>query len=68
MIHDSSKDYDTGEVLMLHDGKTTVQEVYDFLKKCYSQEIEEGDQLEFYDASEYNGFLNPHTIKFCPKN
>lgn len=68
MIYESSKDDGTGEIVIFHDGKTTIQEVYDYLEKSYSLEIEEGDQLQFFNASECNGFLNPPTIKFYHKN
>jgi len=42
MIYESSKDYGTGEILMIHDGETTVQEVRDYLQRNHSQEMSEG--------------------------
>jgi hypothetical protein len=63
MIYESSKDYGTGEILMIHDGETTVQEVCDYLQRNHSQEVNEGDQLHFTDASDNHGMTNPATIK-----
>jgi len=68
MIYESSKNYSTGEILMIHDGETTVQEVRDYLQRNYSQEMSEGDQLQFEDASEHRGMKNPATISFSPAN
>lgn len=68
MIYESSKDYGTGDILMLHDGETTVQEACDYLQRNHSQEVNEGDQLHFTDASEYHGVKNPATIEFSPAN
>ena len=56
MIYESSKDYGTGEILMIHDGETTAQEVCDYLQRNHSQDVNEGDQLQFTDASEYHGY------------
>jgi len=66
MIHESSKNYGTGEILMIHDGTTSTQDVCDYLKRNYSQDVNEGDQLHFTRASEYRGMLNPATIVFYP--
>jgi hypothetical protein len=63
MIYESAKDYGTGEILMIHDGETTVQEVCDYLQRNHSQEVNEGDQLHFTDASDNHGMTNPATIK-----
>jgi len=68
MIYESSKDYGTGEILMIHDGATTMQEVCDYLQRNHSQEVNEGDQLHFTDASECYGMTNPATINFSPAN
>ena len=68
MIYESSKDYGTGEILMIHDGETTVQEVCDYLQRNHSQEVNEGDQLHFTDASDNHGMTNPATINFSPAN
>lgn len=68
MIYESSKDYGTGEILMIHDGETTVREVCDYLQRNYSQEVSEGDRLHFTKASEYWGMTNPATINFSPAN
>jgi hypothetical protein len=51
MIYESSKDYGTGEILMIHDGETTTQEVCDYLHRNHSQDVNEGDQLQFTDAT-----------------
>jgi hypothetical protein len=63
MIYESAKDYGTGEILMIHDRETTVQEVCDYLQRNHSQEVNEGDQLHFTDASDNHGMTNPATIK-----
>jgi len=68
MIHESSKDYGTGEILMIHDGETTTQEVCDYLQRNHSQEVNTGDKLHFTNASEYCGMENPATINFSPAN
>ena len=68
MIYESSKDYGTGEILMIHDGETTVQEACDYIQRNYSQDVNEGDQLQFTDASECYGMTNPATINFSPAN
>ena len=68
MIYESAKDYGTGEILMIHDGETTVQEVCDYLQRNHSQEVNEGDQLHFTDASDNHGMTNPATINFSPAN
>ena len=68
MIYESSKDYGTGEILMIHDGETTVQEVCDYLQCNHSQEVNAGDQLHFTDASECRGMISPATINFSPAN
>ena len=66
MIYESSKDYGTGEILMIHDGETTVQEACHYLQRNHSQDVNEGDQLQFTDASECHGMPNPATINFSP--
>ena len=68
MIYESSKDYGAGEILMIHDGKTTTQEACDYLQRNHSQEVNEGDQLQFTDASECHGMTNPATIIFSHAN
>lgn len=68
MIYESSKDYGTGEILMIHDGETAVQEVCDYLQRNYSQEVNKGDELQFTDASECLGMTNPAMINFSPAN
>jgi len=68
MIYESSKDYGTGEILMIHDGTTSKQDVCDHLKRNHSQDVNEGDRLHFTSASEYRGMLNPATIVFSPAN
>jgi hypothetical protein len=66
MIYESLKDYGTGEILMIHDGETTVQEACDYLQRNHFQDVNEGDQLQFTDASDFYGMTNPATINFSP--
>jgi hypothetical protein len=68
MIYESSKDYGTGEILMIHDGDATTQDACDYLRQNHSQDVNEGDQLCFTKSSEHCGLINPATIVFSPAN
>jgi predicted RNA-binding protein with PUA-like domain len=68
MIHESLKDYETGKILMTHDGDTTTQDVCDYLARNHKQDVNEGDQLCFTKSSKHRGLINPATIVFSPAN
>ena len=61
MVIESSKDYGTGNVIMVLDGETSPQEINDYLKQCYGEEICEGDKLEMRDGNTFRGLENPPT-------
>jgi hypothetical protein len=68
MIYESSKDYGTGKILIIHDGDTTTQDACDYLQLNHSQDVNEGDQLCFIKPSMHRGLINPATIVFSPAN
>ena len=64
MITDSSKDYGTGNVLMILDGKTTTEDVMDYLKRNYGINDARGAHLEWTPESQCKGFVNQATAVY----
>ena len=68
MIYESSKDYGTGVILMLVIPPVSTQDVADYIRANYHQEVNEGDQMHFTDETIHKGLTNPATVQFIPKN
>ena len=68
MIYESSKDYGTGEILMLHEPPTSTQDVVNYLRDRHSQDVNEGDQIEFRESDGYAGYMNEASVTFIPAN
>ena len=68
MIYESSKDYGTGEILMLHEPPTSTQDVVNYLRDSHSQDVNEEDQIEFRDSDGYAGYMNEASVAFIPAN
>ena len=68
MVIESSKDYGTGNVLMILDDETSLQEIIDYLHENHGENICVGDRVEFMKGGEYKGFINPPTAYFIKSN
>ena len=62
MITDSSKDYGTGNVLMILDGETPLKELRDYLTKHYGVKVFVADSIERTpEGANAKGFINQAT-------
>ena len=68
MIIDSSKDYGTGNVLMILDGKTTTEEVIEYLRRNYSVNDCLAGSLEWTPEGNHKGFVNQATVTYIVHN
>ena len=64
MIYESTHKQSTGEVSMIADPDTPVQELHDYLQDRYFVEIDSGDQIRFWAETE----CTPPTFIFSPAN
>jgi hypothetical protein len=68
MVIESSKDYGTGNVLMILDGETSLQEIADYLCENHGEDVCAGDKVELTKGGEYKGLVNPPTAYFIKSN
>ena len=67
MIIEGTKDYATGEVLMISDGDATNREAWDWLRDNYGMHPSDG-RIEKREKSEHCGMTNPATFTFIRAN
>ena len=68
MIYESSKDYGTGEIIMLHEPPTSTQDVVNYLRDTHSQDVNDGDQIHFREQDGYEFYVNEASVTFIPAN
>ena len=67
MIIEGSKDYGTGEILMLGDGRSVELDAWDYLRNNYGLHPSDGT-LTHEPATKYRGMKNRESFYFIPEN